>query len=119
MTGTTGITGSADAIMILKRGRGKVDGTLSLTGRDCEEQELALKFHPQEGAWELMGDAAEYAKSNERQEIVDIVQKNGPMIATQIADIVGKNIASIRKTLGRMKIDREIKIDEKNRYYVS
>ena len=54
--------GAADSILILKRGRGKVDGTLSITGRDVEEQELALKFHPDEGAWELMGDAAEYAQ---------------------------------------------------------
>jgi hypothetical protein len=119
VSGTTGITGVADAIMILKRGRGQVDGTLTLTGRDIEEQELALRFHGQEGLWELMGDAAECAMSRERQEIMEIVRKDGPILATQVANTSGRNIASIRKILWRMKTDGEIKMDEKNRYYVS
>jgi hypothetical protein len=119
VSGTTGITGAADAIMILKRGRGQVDGTLTLTGRDIEEQELALRFHGQEGLWELMGDAAEYAKSGERQEIGRILRESGPVTAKQLSDITGKNVATIRKILWRMKDNQEIKIDEKNRYLVS
>jgi len=109
VSGTTGITGAADAVMILKRGRGQADGTLTLAGRDIEEQELALKFHPQEGAWELLGDAAEYAKSKERQEIIKILRENGPKTPKEIADLLEKKQSNIKVLLWKMVKDGEVK----------
>jgi hypothetical protein len=119
VSGTTGITGAADAIMILKRGRGQVDGTLTLTGRDIEEQEIALRFHGQEGLWELMGDAAECAMSQQRQDIINILRQNGPKTAKELSELTDKKISTIRKTLWRMSNNAEVKLDKRNRYEVS
>lgn len=109
VSGTTGVTGSADAIMVLKRGRGKSDGTLTLAGRDIEEQELALKFHSDEGVWELMGQAAEYALSMEKQEVLETLRKHGPKTPKELAELMGKKPNSIRKLLWTMANKDEIK----------
>jgi len=74
-----------------------------------EEQELALKFHPQEGMWELMGDAAEYAKSRQRQEIITLLRENGPKTPKEIAEALGKNHSNIKALLWKMANDQEIK----------
>ncbi|HEX7735625.1 MAG TPA: bifunctional DNA primase/polymerase, partial [Ktedonobacteraceae bacterium] len=41
VSGTLGLTGGADTTIILKRARYEQEGTLAITGRDVEEQELA------------------------------------------------------------------------------
>jgi hypothetical protein len=47
ISGTRGLTGAADTLMVLKTKRGTRDGTLHLTGRDVSEQSLELrKFGP-------------------------------------------------------------------------
>jgi len=109
VSGTTGITGAADAVMILKRGRGQADGTLTLAGRDIEEQELALKFRPEEGAWELLGNAAEYAKSQERLEIINLLREHGPKNPKELAELVGKKYNTIKCLLLKMAKDQEVK----------
>lgn len=104
--------------MALKRGRGKADGTLTLAGRDIEEQELALKFHPAEGMWELMGEAAEYALSEQRQEVIQILRENGPKTPRELADILGKKSNNIKKLLWTMAKDQEIKsVNGKYEYF--
>jgi hypothetical protein len=44
--GTFGTAAAADTILVVKRGRGQADTKLLVTGRDVEEQELALRFAP-------------------------------------------------------------------------
>ncbi len=116
--GSTGLTGAVDAILILRRGRGQADGTLFVTGRDVEEQELALKFHPQEGLWELMGTAAECAISQERKDILLILEEVGPKTPGQLSKIIGnKSTGAIRMTLMRMKNSGEIRVNERGEYF--
>jgi putative DNA primase/helicase len=114
--GSTGLTGAVDAVLILRRGRGQADATLFVTGRDVEEQELALKFHPQEGLWELMGTAAECAISRERQEILSVLKETGPQTPAQLAKIINKSRASIKMSLLRMKGAGLVKINNKGEY---
>ena len=114
--GSTGLTGAADAVLILRRGRGRADGTLLVTGRDVEEQELALKFYAVEGLWELMGDAAEYAMSKERQEILSILRKGESKTLEQLANILGKSKDAVRMNLRRMKDAGVLRINENGEY---
>ncbi|MBM4275346.1 MAG: hypothetical protein FJ134_12925 [Deltaproteobacteria bacterium] len=107
--GSTGIAGAADAVLVLKRGRGEADGTLNIAGRDVEELELALKFHKQEGMWELLGAAEEYARSKERQEILQILRENGPLTPRQVSGMLGKNYGNIKTLMWKMAKDQEIK----------
>lgn len=68
LSGTQGIAGSADGVIVLSRKRKSDEGTLSVTGRDVEENEYAVKTEG--GLWSLDGmditDAA--ATVNTRRE---------------------------------------------------
>lgn len=49
--GSTGFTGAADSIWVLKRKRGDNNAILLITGRDIEECSLSVKFDPEDGTW--------------------------------------------------------------------
>lgn len=114
--GSTGLTGAVDAVLVLRRGRGQADGTLFITGRDVEEQELAFKFHPGEGLWELIGNASEAAISQERQEILSILRNVGSKTPTQLAKIINKSRDSVKMLLSRMKDAGLVKANDKGEY---
>ncbi len=43
VSGTHGLTGAADTVLVLGRGRGDADGVLKVTGRDVPEAEYAMR----------------------------------------------------------------------------
>lgn len=53
VSGTTGLTGAADATLVLQRDRMTPTATLLLTGRDVLEQELALAWDAATCTWAL------------------------------------------------------------------
>ncbi len=74
VSGTTGLTGAADAVLVIQRDRARASAVLYVTGRDVEDTEVALEFDRMTGMWNLLGDAEEYRRSEERQEIVRVFQ---------------------------------------------
>lgn len=69
VSGTNGLTGAADTIMVLNRNS---DGPkLYGRGRDIEEIEKALKFD--RGTWQVLGDAEEVKKSEQRRKILSVI----------------------------------------------
>ena len=67
IAGSNGIFGAADAAMVLARSkRSDPRTTLSLTGRDVEEQELILTFDKARCRWQVLGDADEVEAQDER-----------------------------------------------------
>jgi hypothetical protein len=67
LNASTGLSGSVDSGLILKRGQGTADATLYVRGRDVEEQNLALRWDTQISGWRVVGDAADFAMSDIRQ----------------------------------------------------
>ena len=61
VSGTNGLAGSADTIVVLRRDRNQPDGVLLVTGRDVTEAAYAVTFDG--GAWTLHGDSWEAAAS--------------------------------------------------------
>jgi len=55
VSGTNGIAGAADTIMLIARPRNESQGLLKVTGRDVEEAEYAIKIT--NGGWSLVGDS--------------------------------------------------------------
>lgn len=55
VSGTSGLTGAADTIVVLDRARGEDDAALKVTGRDVDEREFALKMAG--GCWQLLDRA--------------------------------------------------------------
>ncbi|MBF0584695.1 MAG: AAA family ATPase, partial [Magnetococcales bacterium] len=71
LSGSMGLAGGMDGILVLKRPRGKTDVTLFVTGRDIEEEKShALKWTPETCTWELLGDAAVLAHTEEQRAVI-------------------------------------------------
>ena len=103
VSGTGGITGCADSIMVLQRAAGSPNGTLWITGRDVEEQEIAMTFSPDTCRWRVDGAAGEVRMSDARRRIIDLLKDEGvPMTTTAIAKALGESYDSAKKCLQRM-----------------
>ena len=60
LSGTTGISGTVDAVFVLDKSRRNQSGaTLICTGRDIEYRELELNFSKEHCLWELVADSAD------------------------------------------------------------
>jgi hypothetical protein len=68
VSGTLGLTGAADSIIVLKRRAGAV--TMHAHGRDIEEVEAAIQFDRGTCRWTILGMASEVYVSNERAAIL-------------------------------------------------
>ena len=65
ISGTHGLAGAADTIIMLSRSRGKGEGTLRVTGRDVIEADYAVTFR--DGAWSLDGADLKEARASVRR----------------------------------------------------
>jgi len=90
VSGSNGLNGAADATWILTKARGESDATLFCTGRDIEEQSLALTFDKDIATWRVLGDAAEYSQSKERREVLAALPLGAAKKTSEIADAIGK-----------------------------
>jgi hypothetical protein len=105
VSGTNGVTGAADAVLVLDRdGKGT---TLYGRGRDIEEIETAMRFDA--GRWSILGDADEVRKSDERRKIVAALKESGEEIGPKaIADLTGMKSDNVRRLLRKMVASGEI-----------
>ena len=60
ISGTTGLTGGTDGMMVLKKDRAQCDAVLFVSGRDVMDKEIALKWNADSTSWSIMGSAEEY-----------------------------------------------------------
>lgn len=118
VSGTNGIAGAADAVLVLKRARGEADAALHVTGRDIDETEYALSFEPGAGRWRLLdGPAHEHFLADTRAQIARLVRDQPGMKPKQIADALNLQIGNVRVTCRRMADDRQIRSDKAGQYY--
>jgi hypothetical protein len=108
VSGTNGLTGAADTILVMKRGQDGV--TLYGRGRDIEEIELAVEFDKEACQWRVLGEAAEVRRTQERSAIISALRHaDGPMTPAQLVLVTGKSRVSIQQLLGKMTVKGEIK----------
>jgi AAA domain len=72
VSGSLGLTGGADTVLIMKRRSGTV--TLHVRGRDVEESEIALHFNKETCRWLILGPAAEVNRSAERTRVLSALE---------------------------------------------
>jgi len=111
VSGSFGLTGAADGVLVLARKRNSTTATLSVIGRDVEEQELALEFKPDLFTWSVLGKADEVRRSSERQEVLDLLHQTGELMTpANIAELLDKQPVSTRTLLFKMRDKGEIKL---------
>lgn len=109
VSGSTGLTGAADSVWVLTRSRGQSDAVLHITGRDVEEQDLALEFDAKRGWWTVLGDADEFRKSEERMEVRKLLRERPGLSAKEISVALGKGYDGTRRLLWKMAGDGDVK----------
>ena len=118
VSGSTGLSGGADGIMVLKRDRGKADAYLHVTGREIEnEAELALRWDASRASWTLAGDAEEYRLSQERRAVLRTLgPAGGGMSPKDIAEALDKSVGSVKVLLGEMVKDGQVSNSSYGKY---
>ncbi len=99
--GSTGITGAADTIAVMRRdGNAHNEVDLAVVGRDVEENAFALRFEPQTLTWKLLGPANEVRMSEERRELLSLLRNQSREMKLQdIVDATGKKKPVLSKLL--------------------
>lgn len=122
VSGTQGIAGAADTVMVLKRERHEARATLQVTSRDAAEGEYSLTM-TQTGSWELDGhdlkaaaQAAQTAKAtaglgDKSTEVIAYVSQHAEGVRAQdVADALGmsaKNAGTyLRRAFEAERIDK-------------
>lgn len=129
VAGSTGLTGAADATIVLKRSRGENSAALHVTGRDIVESEYALTFDPTHCLWTLdgngLGEAAQKAATNrvasglgdKAAEILDLLAKNPTgMGPTAVGEAVGLSAANAGQYLRRLADKGRVEQTARGRY---
>lgn len=119
VSGTNGLAGSADAVLVLRRSRGKAAAELHVTGRDVEEAEYALDFDPRLGVWQMLdGPAADYSLGDTRRAILDHLRTTSAGTPKQIAAALDLNYETAKKTCKRMFDDDQLDTDGSGLYFL-
>ena len=110
-SGTNGLTGAADFVMVLQRRRTENNVLLKITGRDVAEASYDLLFD--DGLWSPNGtglnDAAEQAQVSSlgatMQSVVGLVNSRTTTTAADVSDLLGIEAATAGRYLRRLADD--------------
>jgi hypothetical protein len=121
VAGTTGLTASADSIWALTR---NAEGTfkLSIQGRDMENRDFELTFgvHDATFGWRITAQGAEIGMSNERKEILLVLEQDAPLTPANIARLLGnKNVNTVRRLIQGLVQDGRVLKGTDRKYRLS
>lgn len=105
LSGSNGLSGAADTILVLARDGNGV--TLYGRGRDIEEVETAITRDS--GAWRILGNAEDVRKSGERRAVLALLKSStAPLSIGEVAAGAGMKHENAKRLLARMASDGEI-----------
>lgn len=118
MSGSQGLAGAADAVVVLTRARGQAQAVLRVTGRDVEEAEYALTFDASLGAWSLLdGPAAHWMVSDERRRILEAVTTTEGLGPKAIAEASGVSYDVVRHLVRKLVDEGLLDTDGNGHYF--
>jgi DNA polymerase I-like protein with 3'-5' exonuclease and polymerase domains len=104
VSGTLGLTGAPDTILVLKRDQ---NGAVILhgRGRDLEELEKAMAFDKATCTWSIAGEVQEVRQSTARQKILNVLAEIGEPASPGEIAAAAHTTATNAKTLLRKLVD--------------
>ena len=118
VSGTTGLTGAADSILVLNRDSQGV--TLYGRGRDIDEIETAMSFDRTTGQWSMLGNASEVRRSDERKVIAEVIgNADEPISPAEIAATLGLPTNNVKQLLFKMAKNGEVEKTGRGKYVTS
>jgi hypothetical protein len=119
VSGTLGLTGAVDGVLVLKRSRGSCDATLHITGRDFSDKEIALNWDVDVTGWRVLGEAAEYRLSDQRRAMIELLREQSAALTPKaVSDLSNREHNAVKKLLWTMARDGQLQVDNKGRYSV-
>ena len=117
VSGTMGLTGAADTVLVLQRDANDPNGMLYVRGRDVPEGEIALEFSKETGTVTQLGAADDFRKSKERREILRLlVDAPDGLMPNEIAKMLKKDGGSTRALINKMHKDGQIQRLQNGKY---
>ena len=116
VSGTTGLSGSADTVLVLAKKSSVV--TLHGRGRDIEDVEKAVQFDESTCTWTVLGSAAGVRYTGERAAVLAALQDaGGPMSLADIAAAAGMPANNTRQLLLKLVRDGAVRRGTKHGQY--
>lgn len=116
-SGSTGLTGAADAVLLAKRARNTADAVLHVTGRDVNEQEYGLTWSAEQCMWTLLDEPVALATmGSTRRRILDYVTETPWATPGEIASATGIKVNTVQVNVRRMTDDDQLASDGQGRY---
>ena len=117
VSGSTGLTGAVDATMLLRSVGGQMQ--IYTRGRDVEETEIAVTFCKQSYRWQILGNAVDIRRSEERAAIINVLSEaNAEMGLADIAALADMDKNNCKQLLLKMVRSGDVIKNGKNKYLV-
>lgn len=115
VSGTLGLSGAADAVLILDSdSQGK---KLYVRARDIEEKESAVMFDKLTCKWRILGEASEVRRSDERKAILSVLtEADEPLAPGKIAVEARMPRNNVDRLLGKMTKEGEVEKIGRGKY---
>lgn len=112
ISGTLGIAGCADTILVLSQ------SSMYVRGRDVEESEKAVSFDKAHCRWKVLGDAAEVKLSENKKTILLAMSPSEEMSPKEISEATEPHISenTVRTYLRRMLKDGDAVSTSRGKY---
>lgn len=115
--GATAKSAVADCVMGIFRAQGKKGATLKITGRDVEEQELALDWDGKFCCWQFIGDASDVRKDSLKSDILTAIralkEDSEAPTTTRIAKFLNKEKSNVSVALSDLVMSGKVRRGEK------
>ena len=106
-SGSIGLSGSADALFIIKRNRGAFTAKMFRTGRDVEEAEFDLRLD--NFGWYLQEEADSFILPTWQTQILNFIKEHGSVTPAELASGFNLNINTAQGNLRRMEKEGRIR----------
>ncbi|NLF03094.1 MAG: AAA family ATPase [Anaerolineales bacterium] len=100
LLGSTAKAAVADCVWGLYRQRGQHGAVLKVTGRDLDDQEIAVEWDRDTCSWQSLGDAADVARAEGHRRVLEALEAlGGEATTTQIARELDQNRGNVSRLL--------------------
>lgn len=129
ISGSAGMTGAADGMMVLMRQRDQKEAVLHFIGRDIGSEAWAMEWDEDIRTWNLLGDAQKHVMSSQRVAILRLLEETqedlSPMDVSSMLSMPHGNVKRLLiKMAGELQVVKSArgryravrKIEEKGRW---
>jgi hypothetical protein len=117
VSGTQGLAGSCDGVLVLRRQRSAAAAELHISGRDVNERAVAMSFAPDFGTWTALdGPATDWVVGETRRRILQLLRDHEGLKPKSIADKLHLDHELVKKTLQRMATAEQVDTDGAGHY---